>query len=106
MYMSSNGYHAAPPTINGAYPPSQPQPTGNPNGMPSYPNVPYSTGQPSLPSNPSLYPNQPHLSGPSTMPGPSPLPAQQPYPSSRIDPDMVPNVVCIEWTAREDTSDR
>jgi hypothetical protein len=37
------------------------------------------------------------LNGPNTYPGqtPSSGPVQQPYQAQRIDPDMVPNVVCI-----------
>jgi hypothetical protein len=37
------------------------------------------------------------LNGPSSYPGqpPSSGPVQQPFAQSRIDPDMVPNVVCI-----------
>lgn len=83
----ANGYSSAPPPMtNGQYPQSHPLPPpppppsmGTMNGMGSYPP---STG---------AYPNPSGLSGPSTMPGPS---VQQSYPSSRIDPDMVPNVVC------------
>lgn len=57
---------------------------------------------------PTQYPNQSNLSGPPTMPGSqlngssaypgqtsSSGPVQQPYQPQRIDPDMVPNVVCF-----------
>jgi hypothetical protein len=58
-----------------------------PTGYPSQPHYSNLSGSPSLPGNqlnaPSSYPGQPISSGP----------VQQPFPQSRIDPDMIPNVV-------------
>jgi hypothetical protein len=101
------------------YPNGQPssyQTNPYPNGQPSsyqpnpYPNGPppsFPTGTQPPPS--AVYPSQPHYSnpaGPPSMPGnrlngpnpypgqpPSSGPVQQPIAQTRIDPDMIPNVV-------------
>ncbi len=74
-------YNSPPPS----FPPDNQPPLST--GYPSQPHYPNLSGQPSLPGNqlnrPSSYPGQPPSSGP----------VQQPFPQSRIDSDMIPNVV-------------
>ena len=83
----------------------------HPNTQPSY-NGPPSSFTPNIqPMPPAGYPQQSHYSNVPSLPpmpgsqlnGPSPYsgqapssgPVQQPFPQSRIDPNMVPNVVRI-----------
>lgn len=84
-------------------PPSSHQPNPYPNGPPpSFPTgiqPPPSTAYPSQPHypNPAGPPSIPgnRLNGPNPYPGqpPSSGPVQQPIVQTRIDPDMIPNVV-------------
>jgi hypothetical protein len=104
-----------PPYQQAQYPGGQP-PYNVPPGNQSPPTA--TSGYPQQPMSPH-YPNQPNFSGPPTMPGsqlngpgaypgqpPSSGPVQQPYQPQRIDPDMVPNVVCIFTLSRNKTDYR
>ncbi|CAF0839748.1 unnamed protein product [Adineta steineri] len=111
-------HNPLPSNMNGApsYTPS-PYPNGPPSSFPSgvhpppyYPNMP---GPPSMPgSQPngiSSYPGQPpsmpgsQPNGISSYPGqpPSSGPGQQSFPQSRIDADMVPNVIQVVEQCQE-----
>lgn len=111
------------PTNNGQYPNSQPYlshqqplptatPTSNMNAGPPYQQGSYPGVPPPLYNGPSTaflpgtqpqanpYPNPSGLSGPGpvsnpSMNAPNSYPGQQPYQPTRIDPDMVPNVVRV-----------
>jgi len=102
-----------PTTVNSHFQNSQPpfpnQPLLNMNGTSPYQQNQYRRGPSQYnrppgnqPPSPTDYPSKshyPNLPGPSSIPGnhlngPNSYPGQQPVPQSRIDPDMIPDVVC------------
>ncbi|CAM4786840.1 unnamed protein product [Rotaria magnacalcarata] len=99
-----NAYSGQPPSSAPNTYPGQP-PLGGPNAYPGQPPPSGPNAYPGQPpaSGPNPYPGQPPASGPNAYPG-QPLlsgPAQQPMTQTRIDPNIVPNVIQVLEQSQE-----